>query len=45
MSKDDLMHVEQIPDAVSLFGLDEFHCYECRKLRHSVVEAGVSLQD
>lgn len=45
MSKGDSMQVVQIPESVALFGLEEFHCYECRKLRHSIVEAGVDLQD
>lgn len=41
----DRIEVREIPDAVSMFGLREFHCYSCRQKRHSVVEAGVSLQD
>lgn len=45
LSKSDSMQVVQLQEAVAMFGLDEFHCYECRKLRHSVVEAGVDLQD
>ena len=39
------LEVRELPDAVSIFGLSEFHCYSCRKKRHSAVEAGVSLQD
>lgn len=45
MSSGDTIEVMQLEDSVALFGLEEFHCYECRKLRHSVVEAGARLQD
>ena len=43
--KDDCIEVERTPDQVSIFGLDEFHCQECRALRHSIVEAGIAVQD
>lgn len=37
--------IEEIPDAVSIFGLKEFHCQKCRTLRHSIIEDGVPVQD
>lgn len=43
--KGESIEVRQLPDAISIFGLAEFHCYECRKNRHSIVEAGVPIQD
>ena len=41
----DFIEVERVPEQVSIFGLDEFHCQECRTLRHSIVEDGVAVQD
>ena len=41
----DRVRIGRIPDQVSVFGLDEFHCQECRALRHSIVERGVAVQD
>lgn len=39
------LEIEEKPDAVSLFGLKEFHCQKCRTLRHSIIEDGVPIQD
>ena len=41
----DFIEVERVPEQVSIFGLDQFHCQECRTLRHSIVEDGVKVQD
>ena len=41
----DIVEVERVPEQVSIFGLDEFHCQECRTLRHSIVENGIEIQD
>ena len=41
----DFIEVERVPEQVSIFGLNEFHCQECRTLRHSIVEDGVKVQD
>ena len=39
------IEVQEIPDAVSIFGLSEFHCFKCREKRHSITEAGIAVQD
>ena len=41
----DFIEVERIPEQAMLLGLDEFHCQQCRALRHSIVEDGVIVQD
>ena len=41
----DSIDIERVPEQVSIFGLDEFHCQECRTLRHSIIEDGVAVQD
>ena len=40
VSRNECIEVSEIPDAVSIFGLSEFHCFKCREKRHSVVENG-----
>ena len=45
IEKGDWLEVQMIPEAASIFGLDTFHCWECRKKRHSTIEAGLELQD
>lgn len=45
VDKGSRIEVREIPDAVSIFGLEEFHCFECRQKRHSIIEAGVPIQD
>ena len=45
VSSDECIEVGEIPDAVSIFGLSEFHCFKCREKRHSVVEDGNVIQD
>ena len=41
----DTVDIEMQPDAVSIFGLDVFHCQKCRANRHSIIEAGVPIED
>ena len=43
--KGEIIAVERIPEQASLLGLDEFHCQECRALRHSTIEDGIAVQD
>ena len=45
VSSNECIEVSEIPDAVSIFGLSEFHCFKCREKRHSVVENGNVIQD
>lgn len=45
VKENDIIEVERVPEQVSIFGLDEFHCQECRTLRHSIVEDGIQIQD
>ena len=41
----DKIDISMTCDAVSIFGLSEFHCHQCRSLRHSSYEAGQEVQD
>ena len=41
----DCIDIERVPEQVSILGLDEFHCQECRTLRHSIIEDGIAVQD
>ena len=45
ISAEESINVKQLADQVAIFGLNEFHCQECRTLRHSIVEDGVKVQD
>lgn len=41
----DVIEISMADDAVSIFGLSEFHCQQCRALRHSSYEDGQEIQD
>ena len=41
----DFIEVERVPEQIAIFGLEEFHCQQCRALRHSAYEAGQEVQD
>ena len=41
----DRISIERMSEQVSIFGLEEFHCQQCRALRHSSYENGQEIQD